>query len=217
MHLYEKGKLKFGLEDRKTSQEVGRDGVRPWQQAASLSDMCACGWSLLHSRIILPHCDIPPNGRFQRNDWPLGARPPQVRSNIASLHLLLTFPLPGRCPWVMHTSPSLHSKPRSCGYLFSLLTLLCSTDTTWIGKKKKPSKQYLAHLYFLNMCLGSFPLHRHFFFFPVLRTLHLLRQKDEGEKKSTLITFGCFFSRLIKHLKLHRWLRSNYLLNDIQF
>lgn len=72
------------------------------------------------------------------------------------------FPPLWRGPWVIHTSPSLHSKPSSSGYKLSLLTLPCSTDTAWMGIKIY-SQPYLAHLYIQNMCLGSVPLHRHLF------------------------------------------------------
>lgn len=78
---------------------------------------------------------------------------------------------------------------------------------------KNPFTALSHHLYIQNMCLGSFPLHRHLF-----SSESTPSTQTERREKTRLITFGCFFfSRLIKRLSLHRWLRSNYLLNDIQF
>lgn len=74
-------------EQRKTRQEEESYGVR--QRAACLGDMCVFLWSLLHGGIISPCCNVPPNGRNQKNDLPPH---PQLRSSIASFHLLrLTF------------------------------------------------------------------------------------------------------------------------------
>lgn len=124
------------------------------------------------------------------------------------------FPRLRRGPWVIHTSPSLHSKPSSSRYKLSLLTLPRSTDTAWIGIKIH-SQPYLAHLYIQNMCLGSYPLHRHLYNSESPPSPQKERKKKQVWSLSDAFFF--FFSRLIKRLLLHRWLRSNYLLNDIQF
>ena len=130
---------------------------------------------------------------------------PKLRSSIASLHLLLpTFLHFRRGPWVIHMSLSLRSKPSSPGYKWSLLTLPCSTDTACTGIQIH-SQPYLVHLYIQNMCSGSYPLHRHLF------NSESTPSTKERLKRQVWSFWDVIFSRLIKRLSLHRWLRSNYL------
>ena len=190
--------------DNRTGKQVRRKNVMAWDSKLLVSvafvhlvgPCCTAGSSCF--TVIFHQMED-----FKGMTGRLGLSPPgKVKhcSTAPSAH----FPPPGRCPWVRHTSPSLHSKPRSCGYLFSLFALL-----TQPGWNKKPFKAISR-----PSLLGSFPLHRHLF---SSENTPSTQTERWGGKKSSLITFGCFFSRLIKHLKLHRWLRSNYLLNDIQF
>ena len=124
------------------------------------------------------------------------ADPPRACPPAKVKHRLLPpplahFPPLWRGPRVIHTSLSLHSKPSSCGYKLSLLTLPCSTDTAWMGIKIH-SQPYLAHLYIQNMCLGSFPLHRHLFNSESTPST----QKRRREKKQVWSLSDVFFRQI---------------------
>lgn len=92
-------------------------------------------------------------------------------------------------------SPSLHSKPSIRRYKLSLLSLPRSTDTQPGMRAVSRSSLYPKHV------LVFLPTSQ-----PFIHRWEL--SVDSGRIKSL-----DFFSSL----SLHRWLRSNYMLNDIQF
>lgn len=160
-----------------------------WDSDSKLlgSVTCAFVLSLLHSGIILHRCNVPPNGRNEQNDRPPWARSPaKVKHPPSPAH----FPLLRRGPWVTHTSLSLHSKPPSSGYKWSLLMLPCSTDTAWMGIKNPFTAISRPSLYPKHV-VGFLPTSQAFIHFWE-HSIYWERKKG----KTVRITFGCFFQQI---------------------
>lgn len=165
--------------------------------------MCACVWFLLHCSIILYRCHVPPNGRNEKNDWPQRAHPPAKVK-----HRLLPPP-----PALF---PPLQRALEPSTLLFHCTVSLQVLDINYLCSLALKIHHSLISLISTSKTCAWVTFH-FTGIYSTLRALHPLREKEGKNRLDHFWMFFFFFSRLIKCLSLHRWLRSNYLLNDIQF